>query len=265
MNNNLQNHTIDHKTRTVRIVPKLFALGLIVFSQVFATQARAAGATAEQILREADAVRAPGNNFSFDARLTYKSSGKQVVQDYHIAVKDGVKSLVKFVAPAENRGRVLLMVGQNLWIYMPTVNQPIRISPQQRLLGQVANGDVARVAYHFDYAARSENAEKLDGEACVRLELSAKTDQATYGKIVLWVSAEDSEPRKAQFHAVSGKLLKTAYYRGYREVLGKRRPMTTVIEDELRPGESTVMEMSRFKVESLPESSFRKDGLKYVR
>jgi outer membrane lipoprotein-sorting protein len=225
----------------------------------------ASASNADDLLRTVDGIRAPGNDFSFDVKLTYYPRNKRSVeQEFRVAVRDAVKSLVKFVAPSENRGRVLLMVKQNMWIYMPNVNQPVRISPQQRLLGQVANGDVARVVYHYDYSAQSMNPEKLNGDDCNKLELTAKTDDATYGKIVLWVDADNSRPRKAQFYASTGKLLKTAYYQGYEQVMGKQRPMTTVIEDELHDGEKTIMQWSNFRSETLPDSQFRKDSLKYL-
>jgi outer membrane lipoprotein-sorting protein len=223
-------------------------------------------ADADDLLREVDSIRAPGNNFTFDVKLTYYPNGKRpIVQDYDVAVKDGTKSLVKFMSPAENRGRVLLMVGQNLWIYMPKVNQPVRISAQQRLLGQVANGDVARVVYHYDYTAQALSADNFNGERCKRLELNAKTNDATYGKIVLWIDEDNSRPRKAQFYALSGKMLKTAYYQDYENVLGKMRPMRVVIEDALRDGEKTIMDWSNMKIANLPDSQFRKDNMKYVR
>ena len=77
--------------------------------------------------------------FIFDLTVATTSKGKKAnTQKFTVSVKDFTKSLVRFTDPPENRGRVLLMVGQNLWIQIPSTNQPLRISPQQRLAGQAS-------------------------------------------------------------------------------------------------------------------------------
>ncbi len=234
---------------------------LVVWSPITASDI-----SKEEILKAVDEVRAPGEDFSFDIKITSKQQGRNsTVQELTVSVKDATKSLVKFTYPPENKGRVLLMVGQNLWIYMPTINKPIRISPRQRLVGQVSYGDVARVVYSYDYIVASDQVERVDEKELIRLSLTPKTKEATYGKIVLWVAAETYKPRKAQFYALSGKLLKTAYYKGYTEVLGKERPMIIEIHDELRKGEVSLMEYSHMQAANLPASYFQKEYLKYVR
>ena len=46
------------------------------------------------------------------------------------------------------------MKGHDLWIFLPTVSQPVRLSMSQRLTGQVANGDLARANFAGDYTAK---------------------------------------------------------------------------------------------------------------
>jgi len=223
--------------------------------------------TPDKILEMVDQVRAPGNTFVFDLSLTYKRKNEEdVIQKFTVRVKDGDKSLVKFTYPPENKGRLFLMQGNNMWIYIPGTREPIRISPQQRLLGQVSNGDVCRVVYSLDYEAKVLGEEKLGiGIECVKLELMAKTGQATYGKIILWVEKESLKPQKAEFYTVSGKLLKTAFYKGYQKVLGRERPLILEIHDEFRKGEYSIMEYSHMKVVDTPPAFFQKTYLKHIR
>jgi outer membrane lipoprotein-sorting protein len=221
--------------------------------------------SAEEILAAVDGIRAPGPSFAFDLKIDWRPAGKEsVIQKMSVSVKDLKKSLVRFTDPPENRGRLLLMVGQDLWIHIPSSNQAIRIAPQQRLLGQVANGDVARVIYSYDYKASLAGTDIFGQTSCKVLELSAKTAEATYGKIRMWVDAQNDRPLKAEYYTSTGKLLKTGLYEDYQRILGKDRPMRITIADAVRKGDMTALELSRMRIADLPDSDFSKDTFKYA-
>ena len=61
--------------------------------------------------------------------------------------------------PAAERGQALLMRERDLWIFLPAVSQPVRLSLSQRLTGQVANGDLARANFAGDYTATLDGRE----------------------------------------------------------------------------------------------------------
>ncbi len=245
------------------------ALGLVLlvaFTLVTGVTGDVFALTPGEILQRVDSLRSPGPSFAFDLKVTYrKENGDEVVEGFQVRIKDAAKSLVKFTYPPANKGRLLLMVGNDLWIYIPGTRQPLRLSPQQRLLGQIANGDVARVVYSLDYEPKSLGREKLGEADCTKLELSPKTDQATYGRIVLWVEAGSFRPVKAEYYTTSGRLLKTAFYKGYTRILGEDRPMVLEIHDELHKGEYSVMEYSNLAVTDTPDAFFQKDYLKHIR
>jgi len=222
--------------------------------------------SAVEILKGIDDIRAPGPNFAFDLTVVATPKGKNpTTQKFSVAVKDLTKSLVRFTDPPENRGRVLLMVGQNLWIQIPSTNQPVRISPQQRLLGQVSNGDVARVVYSFDYEPTLKDAAaSVEGAACNELELTAKTQDATYARILLWADAANNRPLKAEFYSSDARLLKTAVYKNYAHVIGKARPMRIEIADAIHLGDFTTLDETNLRIANQPTSDFEKDNLKYV-
>ncbi|TET58563.1 outer membrane lipoprotein-sorting protein, partial [Candidatus Aerophobetes bacterium] len=105
----------------------------------------------EKIIEEADKARGPGDSFRFELKITsLKPDRKDEISKFEVLVKGIDKSLVKFTYPRRDKGKVMLMVGNNLWIYIPTARNPIRISQQQRLMGQVSNGDVARTNFAAD-------------------------------------------------------------------------------------------------------------------
>lgn len=223
--------------------------------------------TPEEMLEEIDKIRTPDKTFVFEIKIIYKRKEKEdIEQRFEVMVKDANKSLVKFTYPPENKGRLFLMVGNNMWIYIPGTREPIRISPQQRLLGQVSNGDVARVVYSLDYDAKVLGEEKLEkGIECIKIELFAKNKNATYGKIILWAEKQSLKPQKAEFYAISGRLLKTGFYKGYKNILGKERPLRLEVYDELQKGEYSIMEYNNMKVVDTPSAYFQKTYLKYIR
>jgi hypothetical protein len=142
----------------------------------------------------------------------------------------------------------------------------VRLSPQQRLLGQASNGDVVTANFAKDYQAMVATEEEVqDGDRQKRqsykLALSAKVPDATYHHIDLWVEAANSRPIKARFYSESGKLLKTAYYRRYQLQLGAERPVETVIIDGLDPNWVTVMRYSDWVRRDVPDIWLQRDYL----
>lgn len=232
----------------------------------------AAAPTAEEILIASDAVRNPGKPFSVTVTLTEFQGGKQVdtstLVSYSRTQQQGGEfaSLVLFVLPARDAGKLMLKNGNDMWFYDPINKASVRLSPQQRLLGQAANGDVATVNFAKDYKATLVGGEDIqDGERRTRkahkLSLQAITPDVTYGSIEMWVDVENNRPLKARFYAESTRLLKTAYYRRYQPQLGAERPTETVIIDGLNPQSVTLMRFSEYKARVIPETWMQRDYL----
>jgi outer membrane lipoprotein-sorting protein len=175
-------------------------------------------------------------------------------------------TLVRFVEPARDAGKLMLKNGKDLWFYDPGTKSSVRISPQQRLMGEASNGDVITVSFARDYKAAYGAEETItDGERKERkshkLLLAASTEDATYAAIELWVDADNRRPIKARFLADSGRLLKTAYYRKFQPQLGAERPTETVIIDGLNPQQVTLVRLSDFAARNIPTTWFQRDYL----
>ncbi len=239
---------------------------------VGAAQAAGPVRDAQEILAASDAVRNPGKPFALLNALTEYRNGEErsrtVLQVYSRADdRTGqYRSLVRFVEPARDANKLMLRNGQDLWFYDPASKASVRISPQQRLLGQASNGDVATVNLARDYRARLAGEETVTDvdkarRDTYRLELTAAMPDANYARVDYWVERGDLRPIKARFYADSGRLLKTAYYRGYAQQLGRERPTETVIIDGLDPGWVTVMRFSGYAYRDVPESWLQRDYL----
>ena len=169
--------------------------------------------SADEILRRADAVRFPQEAFeaSVDIRTT---DGAQLRSEgrYKVLSKGNENTLVLTIEPASERGQILLMKGRDLWVFLPRVSQPVRLSFAQRLVGQVSNGDLARANFVGDYAPKLAGTETIEGARLYVLDLTAVDRSVTYQRVRYWVRQDNYRPYKANFYSLSGRLLKTCRY-----------------------------------------------------
>lgn len=225
-----------------------------------------------QMLRDSDAVRNPGRPHRVKVTLVEFEGGKQVnsstlwTYSRELDNQGQFATLVSFVQPTRDAGKLMLRSGDDMWFYDPSTRSSIRLSPQQRLLGQASNGDVVTVNLAKDYTASLlADEEVTDGDRrnrrSFKLGLSASAGSATYAKIDYWVDAEDFRPLKGRYYADSGKLLKTVYFRRYQNQLGRDRPTEAVIIDGLNPQAITVMRFSDYSTPNLPVNWFHRDYL----
>lgn len=237
-----------------------------------AAAAARAAPSPQQILAASDLVRNPDYPFGLTNTLIEYRNGRQsdssTLAIYSKADQNSgqFRSLIRYVAPLRDANKLILFSGKDLWFYDPSSKASIRMSPQQRLLGQASNGDVVTVNFAKDYQATSAIEEDTqDGERqmrhCYKLALSASTPDATYHHIDMWIETANSHPVKARFYSESGKMLKSAYYRHYQRVLGQDRPTETVIIDGLDPNWVTVMRFSDWVRREIPEAWLQRDYL----
>jgi len=220
-------------------------------------------AEAQALLVKADEYRNfRGKAFSFDLTLINREEGEgERSFKLNARILDAHTSLVVYEQPSSEQGKALLMDGSNLWFSTPSNSKPIRITPQQRLLGEVSNGDVASTDFSGDYSATIAAREPVEGQPAVKLELLPRAGgMAAYGKLHLWVAAGSAQPIQADFYGPSGKLLKTAHYRKYEQLParlgGKRQLVELEIVNAVNTGKRTVMRYADFKLGELTPAMF---------
>lgn len=233
---------------------------LIALALFIALPLRAEDAAA--ILARSDQFRAPLESFAVDVELTaYTPHDKAESSKFRVYGKGSDRSVVEFIAPSPEKGKLLLMLREAMWIYMPSASRPIRISPLQRLMGQASNGDVARTSFTVDYVPKSVTETEWEGHKAFVLELAAKDNDIAYSRVQLWIDKASYEPLRADFYVVSGKLIKRALYRGFGQMAGRRVVTSVEIEDLLRPGNRTVMRYANLAARENADRMFNKDAL----
>ena len=134
---------------------------ILAFAMVAAPLQPALGAatddpdTARQVLEKADLIRFPREGFEVDIQIRTATPGESAeTRKYRVLSKGNANTLVMITEPASERGQIMLMKERDLWIFLPSVSQPVRLSLGQRLTGQVANGDLARSNFSGDYTPK---------------------------------------------------------------------------------------------------------------
>lgn len=219
--------------------------------------------TPAEIVEKADRIRFPADGFQVDVKITNFDDNQETdTRLYRVLSKGSDKSLVMTMSPAVDKGQILLMRGNDLWLFMPSVSQPLRLPMSQRLTGQVANGDLARVSFSGSYKSTLLRKESIDGRNYYVLELLAARVGVTYHRVIYWVNEKNYRPLKAEFYTRSNRLSKTCTYQNYESAGGEVRPLRLIMEDALRKGEKSILDYRNIMERRLPDKIFTKDYLK---
>lgn len=228
--------------------------------------------SAAETLHLLDNIRNPSGSFAVRLQLVeYRHNAalsSSTLRVYAKQSKDRApyRNLVQFVAPTRDQGKLMLRTGNDLWFYDPASGASVRISPQQRLVGQVSNGDVMAANLVDDYEATAVVAETVKDaaqqeQAAYKLSLQGRREDVQYPFVTFWVREKDTQPIKAEYYTAEKRLLKTAYFRKFREVLGQERAAETVIIDGLDPTWITVLSASDYTRADIADSWLQRDGL----
>jgi outer membrane lipoprotein-sorting protein len=166
--------------------------------------------------------------------------------------KDKVVSL--FLAPASEKGRSSLRVGENMWLYIPNVGKPIRITSLQSVTGGIFNNaDIMRIDYSSEY-----NCEKVEqSEGKFLLHLKAKTKTVAYDMVKMWVDDKNLLPTKIECYASSGMLIKTLYFKEIKDFSGGIvRPSVIETDSPLHKGYKSIMIFAKLKKRNLADEVF---------
>lgn len=243
----------------------MFLLPIIFFLFQVQGFSQAGKANAEELLKRSDESRSGWDSYTVVTIIkNYENNALKDEGKFEVFNKGDNKTLVKFLN-ADEKGEYLLVVDDAMWMYMPNTKRPIRITPMQRLMGNASNGDVARTRYYGDYSAKLLREEQVNGTACYVLELTAKTDGATYHRIEYWIAKENARPVKSEIYLSSGKHYKSIRYDKYGSASGKTLLTQMTITEGLQPNRKTIMLFSEYKPTAIPDRYFHKDNLEQLK
>lgn len=238
------------------ILRALIVILLLVLAFGYVRRGHATTPDAEALLKRSDQYRNGWASYFVHVKITSYESGKSdEVKLYDVSQKGTDRTYVEFMSPRD-KGRHLLMLGDDMWIYLPDTSRPVRITPLERLSGDASNGDVARTNYAIDYSPVYLRTEKVGTEECYVLDLTAKRKGATYQRIIYWIRVADARPVRAEFYLTSGKHIKSATFDEYLQTGGRSLLHKLTLYDEIRHNSHSVLEYTGAAPRELADKLF---------
>jgi len=188
-------------------------------------------------------------NMTFDTRestltMTVTRAERQKVYQMHSYGRGQDQAAVEYLAPERDKGTRMLRMGEDLWMYMPSVERTQKISGHMLRQGMMGSDmsyeDMMEASsWRTAYTGTIDGEEEVDSHRCWKLSLTAKSAETTYAKRTVWVDEQTYIPLKQELYAVSGMLLKTWTMGDVHLVGGRQWPSRMVIEDKLQQGSRT--------------------------
>jgi len=171
------------------------------------------------------------------------------------SVKKGPATTVAlFLQPASEKGRTTLRQGDNMWLYIPNVGKPIRITSLQSVVGGVFNNsDILRLDYSEEYRVRGIEDQ---GESYL-LDLKANSNSVAYDTLKMSVDKKTMLPVTVECYAISGMLIKTLHYSRIKDFGdGLVRPSMLETDSPLHKGYKSVMLFAKIKRKEVADEVF---------
>jgi outer membrane lipoprotein-sorting protein len=171
------------------------------------------------------------------------------------SVKKGTDKVAAiFLAPASEKGRSTLRVGENMWLYIPNVGKPIRITSLQSVIGGVFNNaDIL----NLDYSAEYNVEEVKEGGNEYLLHLKAKNKTVAYDRLKMWADKDKKLPTKIECRTEADMLIKTLYFKDIKDFGGGIvRPAMIETDSPLYKGYKSVMLFAKIKKKEFKDEVF---------
>ncbi len=206
------------------------------------------------LLLQIDRNLNPDSYESYKKLINIEPNGKKKEFILFTLKKGKERVAALFISPASEKGRSTLRLNENMWLYIPNVGKPIRITSLQSVVGGVFNNsDILRLDYTSEYNV--ETVEEM-GDTYL-LHLKAKTRTVAYDKLKMWASKETLLPVKIECLTEASMLVKTLYFKDVKDFGGGiMRPAVVETDSPLYKGYKSIMVFAKIKARELDNEIF---------
>jgi len=206
------------------------------------------------LLKQVDRNLSPDSYESYRKLINIEPDGKK--KEFTLfTVKKGIDKVASlFIAPASEKGRSTLRLGDNMWLFIPNVGKPIRITSLQSVVGGVFNNaDILQLDYAAEYDV--EKVEEKGGEYL--LYLKAKTKTVAYDRLKIWADKKNVLPTRIECLTEANMLIKTLYFKDVKSFGGGiMRPAVIETDSPLYKGYKSVMIFAGIKKRDFKDEVF---------
>jgi len=208
----------------------------------------------EALLKKIDRNLNPESFEMYRKLINVEPDGKK--KEYTLfSIKKGTEKIAAlFLAPASEKGRSTLRLGENMWFYIPNVGKPIRITSLQSIVGGIFNNsDILQLDYSAEYDV--EKVEEKGGEHL--LYLKAKTKTVAYDRLKIWADKGKLLPTKIECLTEANMLIKTLYFKDHKDFGGGIvRPAVIETDSPLYKGYKSVLIYAKVKQRTFKDEVF---------
>jgi len=210
---------------------------------------------ADKLLLKVDRNLNPESYESYKKLINIEPNGRKKEFILFTVKKGKDKVAALFISPASEKGRSTLRMDENMWLYIPNIGKPVRITSLQSVVGGIFNNaDILRLDYSEEYFVESTD-EVANG--IVILNLKAKTNSVAYDKLKMWVDKKKTLPVKIECMTQSSMLIKTIYYKQIKKFSkGITRPSVIETDSPLHKGYKSVMIFAGLKSRKFKDEVF---------
>jgi outer membrane lipoprotein-sorting protein len=213
----------------------------------------------DELLRKVDRKLNPESYEMYRKLINIEPDGKKKEFVLFSAKKGRDALIALFLDPPSDKGRSTLRLGDNMWLFIPSVGKPVRITSLQSVVGGVFNNaDILNLDYSTEYRVEKLLEEKDN----YQLELKARTAAVAYDRLKMRVDRASLTPLEIECYAASGLLIKTLRFKDIKDFGGGiRRPSVMETDSPLYKGFKSVMIYANIKVRVFPDEVFTLDYL----
>jgi len=225
---------------------------ILLFALLIAIPAYAIDTT--QLLKEIDRNLNPESYELYRKLINMEPDGRKKEYVLFTAKKGKDKVAALFISPASDKGRSTLRLGDNMWLYIPNVGKPVRITSLQSVVGGIFNNaDIMQLDYSDEY-----NVEKIeDLKNQYLLYLKAKTKAVAYDRLKLWADKKTKTPVKIECRTEADMLIKTLYFKEIKDFgAGIVRPSVIETDSPLYKGYKSIIIIAVIKQRAFKDEVF---------
>jgi len=175
------------------------------------------------------------------------------------AKKDKDKMISLFLEPESEKGRATLRLGENMWLYIPNVGRPLRITSMQSVVGGIFNNaDIMRLDFSTEY----DVVKREDKQEYTLLELKAKNETVSYDKLLMRVDKKTLNPIQIECYTSTQMLIKTLFYKKSKDFGdGIVRPSVVETSSPMYKGYKSIMIYGTITPKNFVDEAFTLDNL----
>ncbi len=249
-----------HKTLTDLPMVSRYLL-LAVFAWMWLAEP-AAALDGNDVLQQVDRNLQPESYEMYRKLINVEPDGSKKEFVLYSVKKGRDKMVALFLSPASEKGRSTLRLGENMWLYIPNVGKPLRITSLQSVVGGVFNNsDILRLDYSAEYNATIAE----ESSDAYILDCKAKTATVAYDRLKMTVNKKAMVPGTIECYAASGMLIKTLYYKEPKDFGNNLvRPSVLETDSPLYKGYKSVMLYAKINSKPLADEVFALNYLSRV-